>query len=82
MSRKNWLPPAAVVLLLNAVQWVVSEAVAAAAWTSPPYSYATNYISDLGVPECGTHYQGRTICSPEVTTTSSTMACARTSGPS
>ncbi|MDV9174738.1 DUF998 domain-containing protein [Streptomyces sp. W16] len=65
MSRKNWLPPAAAVLLLNAVQWVVSEAVAAAAWTSPPYSYATNYISDLGVPDCGTHYQGRTICSPD-----------------
>ncbi|MGX9884627.1 DUF998 domain-containing protein [Streptomyces sp. NPDC002276] len=65
MSRKNRLPLAAVVLLLNAVQWVVSEAVAAAAWTSPPYSYATNYISDLGVPDCGTHYQGRTICSPD-----------------
>ncbi|MBK3567716.1 DUF998 domain-containing protein [Streptomyces sp. MBT62] len=65
MSRKNRLPLAAAVLLLDAVQWVVSEAVAAAAWTSPPYSYATNYISDLGVPECGTHYQGRTICSPD-----------------
>ncbi|MFI6407979.1 DUF998 domain-containing protein [Streptomyces sp. NPDC050548] len=65
MSRKNRLPLAAVVLLLNAVQWVASEAVAAAAWTSPPYSYATNYISDLGVPKCGTHYQGRTICSPD-----------------
>jgi hypothetical membrane protein len=65
MSPKNWLPLAAAVLLLDAVQWVVSEAVAAAAWTSPPYSYATNYISDLGVPDCGTHYQGRTICSPD-----------------
>ena len=68
MPRKNRLPlAAAAVLLLNAVQWVVSEAVAAAAWTSPPYSYATNYISDLGVPDCGTHYQGRTICSPDHT---------------
>ncbi len=65
MSRKIWLPLGAAVLVLNAVQWVVSEAVAAAAWTSPPYSYATNYISDLGVPKCGTHYQGRTICSPD-----------------
>jgi hypothetical membrane protein len=65
MSRKNWLPLGAAVLVLNAVQWVVSEAVAAAAWTSPPYSYATNYISDLGVPDCGTRYQGRTICSPD-----------------
>ncbi|WP_406453565.1 DUF998 domain-containing protein [Streptomyces sp. NBC_01622] len=67
MPRKDRLPLAAAVLLLNAVQWVVSEAVAAAAWTSPPYSYATNYISDLGVPDCGTHYQGRTICSPDHT---------------
>ncbi|MEV0481375.1 DUF998 domain-containing protein [Streptomyces sp. NPDC050508] len=65
MSRKIRLPLGAAVLVLNAVQWVVSEAVAAAAWTSPPYSYATNYISDLGVPKCGTHYQGRTICSPD-----------------
>lgn len=65
MSRKNWLPLGAAVLVLNAVQWVVSEAVAASAWTTPPYSYATNYISDLGVPGCGTHYQGRTICSPD-----------------
>lgn len=64
-SRKIRLPLGAALLVLNAVQWVVSEAVAAAAWTSPPYSYATNYISDLGVPKCGTHYQGRTICSPD-----------------
>jgi len=65
MSRKIWLPLGAAVLVLNAVQWVVSEAVSAGAWTSPPYSYATNYISDLGVPDCGTKYQGRTICSPD-----------------
>jgi len=65
MSRKIWLPLGAAVLVLNAVQWVVSEAVAAGAWTTPAYSYATNYISDLGVTGCGTKYQGRTICSPD-----------------
>ncbi|MET7573668.1 DUF998 domain-containing protein [Streptomyces sp. NPDC005492] len=64
MSRENRLLLGAAVLVLNAVQWVVSEAVTAAAWTHPSYDYATNYISDLGVPACGTHYQGRTICSP------------------
>ncbi|XUL91635.1 DUF998 domain-containing protein [Streptomyces galilaeus] len=74
MPRKNWLPLAAAVLLLNALQWVVSEAVTAAAWTAPPYSYATNYISDLGVPECGTHYQGRTICSPDHTLMNTSFA--------
>ncbi|MFI5883352.1 DUF998 domain-containing protein [Streptomyces sp. NPDC051554] len=65
MSRKIWLPLGAAVLVLNAVQWVVSEAVAAAAWTNPVYSYATNYISDLGVPDCGTKFQDRVICSPD-----------------
>ncbi|MFD5513267.1 hypothetical protein ACFWIB_36740 [Streptomyces sp. NPDC127051] len=48
---------------MNAAQWVVAEAIAAAAWTDPAYSYATNYISDLGVPDCGTRFQGRDICS-------------------
>lgn len=67
MSRKIWLPLGAAVLVLNAVQWVVSEAVAAAAWTTPAYSYATNYISDLGVTDCGTTFQDRTICSPDHT---------------
>lgn len=64
-SRKKWLPLGAAVLVLNAVQWVVSEAVAAGAWTTPPYSYATNYISDLGVTDCGTKFQDRVICSPD-----------------
>lgn len=50
--------------MLNAVQWVVAEAITASAWTNPPYSYATNYISDLGVPDCGTEFQGRELCSP------------------
>lgn len=66
-SRTNWLPLGAAVLVLNAVQWVVSEAVTAAAWTSPPYNYATNYISDMGVPDCGTEFQDRIICSPDHT---------------
>ncbi|MFD8813133.1 DUF998 domain-containing protein [Streptomyces sp. NPDC059627] len=64
MLRSNWLPVGAVVLVVNALQWVIAEGVAAAAWSDPPYSYARNYISDLGVPECGTKFQGREICSP------------------
>lgn len=64
VSRRVLLPLGAVVLVVNAVQWVVAEAITAAAWTNPPYSYATNYISDLGVPDCGTRFQGRDICSP------------------
>jgi hypothetical membrane protein len=64
MSRRVWLLVGAAVLIVNTVQWVVVEAVAAAAWTDPPYSYLSNYISDLGVPDCGTEFQGREICSP------------------
>jgi hypothetical membrane protein len=64
MSRRVWLLLGSIVLVVNAVQWVVAEAVTAAAWTDPSYSYATNFISDLGVPDCGTQFQGRAICSP------------------
>lgn len=64
MSRRVRLLLGAVILVVNALQWVIIEAVASAAWTAPPYSYATNYISDLGVPECGAQFQGRDICSP------------------
>ncbi|WP_030154190.1 DUF998 domain-containing protein [Streptomyces sp. NRRL S-244] len=64
MPRRVWLPLAAVVLIVNAAQWVIAEAIAATSWTDPTYSYATNYISDLGVPDCGAWFQGREICSP------------------
>jgi hypothetical membrane protein len=63
MSRRIWLLAGAIILMVNAVQWVIAEAVTAAAW-DPPYSYAVNFISDLGVADCGAQVQGRTICSP------------------
>jgi hypothetical membrane protein len=53
-----------VAFLVAGLQLVVVEAIAASAWHTPPYSYATNYISDLGVSGCPTAYGGRTICSP------------------
>ena len=43
--------------------YVGAETVAALAWNTPRYSYATNLISDLGVPTCGP-YNGREVCSP------------------
>ncbi len=49
--------------LAAAVLYLTSELAAAIAFT-PRYSYAHNYISDLGVPVCGTVYDGRSICSP------------------
>jgi hypothetical membrane protein len=44
-SRLWWT---GLVSLLTGVQYLVLEAVAASAWTGPPYRYAVNYISDLG----------------------------------
>ena len=54
----------AVLLLLSAVTYFVCEAIAAAAWHHPPYSYAHNYISDLGVPGPPSVLMGRIIDSP------------------
>ncbi|GAA0420908.1 hypothetical protein GCM10009543_14800 [Leifsonia naganoensis] len=47
--------------LLAGVVYLSAEAITASAY--PGYSYATNYISDLGVPGVGT-FQGRFIDSP------------------
>lgn len=52
---------AALCWMLAGVVYVTTEAVAAAAF--PGYSYATNYISDLGIPQVET-FGGRAIDSP------------------
>jgi hypothetical membrane protein len=64
MSRKTRLLAGSIILIANAVQWVIAEAMTASQWSDPGYSYARNYISDLGVPGCGTEFQGRILCSP------------------
>jgi len=63
-GRNLRLSPAAV----TAVLWILAAAVyvggeAIAASVFPGYSYATNYISDLGAPVVGS-YQGRAVDSP------------------
>ena len=52
---------AGAVLVVAALGWFLLEAIAAAQF--PAYSYAHNYISDLGVPDLGT-VQGRSLNSP------------------
>jgi len=52
---------AALCWIAAGVVYVTTEAVAAAAF--PGYSYATNYISDLGIPQVET-FGGRAIDSP------------------
>lgn len=52
-----------VLLLVGAILYVAAEAIAAAAWRTPTYSYVQNWISDLGSTTQGT-FQGRLINSP------------------
>lgn len=54
---------AAILFIVAGIQYLVVETVAASAWETPAYSYAFNFISDLGAPDCST-FQGREICSP------------------
>jgi hypothetical membrane protein len=54
---------AAITLIAAALEYVVTEAMTAAAWKTPAYSYASNWISDLGAPDCS-RFQGREVCSP------------------
>lgn len=59
--RPNKSTTAAAAWVLAAAVYFVAEAISASAF--PGYSYATNYISDLGVPDIGP-FQGRIIDSP------------------
>ena len=54
---------AGALLVAAGAVYLTAEGAAAIAF-SPPYSYARNYISDLGVATCGTVFDGRQICSP------------------
>ncbi len=56
-------PLAAAAFLLGPVIYLAAEAIAAAAWKSPSYSYADNWISDLGSATAGV-FQGRQLDSP------------------
>ncbi|MEU0315019.1 DUF998 domain-containing protein [Nocardioides sp. NPDC006273] len=40
----------AALFLANALVYLIGEAISAAAWSNPAYSYSHNVISDLGVP--------------------------------
>jgi len=58
---KAW---AGLLAVVTGVQYLVLEAVAAAAWNDPGYRYAYNYISDLGVPGPRSDSGQRVIDSP------------------
>src|SRR5680860_1295254 len=50
---------AGAIAYLVSVEYFAGELVAAAAWSTPPYSWTANYISDLGLTMCS-----QTLCSP------------------
>lgn len=62
VPRRVWI--AGLLVVVAGVQYLALEAVTAAAWSHPPYSYALNFISDLGNPIPGDVFAGRTIDSP------------------
>lgn len=53
-----------VALTVAPAQFLLFEAVTAAAWRTPHYSYFYNFISDLGVTNGPIVYQGRDVDSP------------------
>lgn len=55
---------AATALLSAVVMFFVAETVSAAAWHSPAYSYANDFVSDLGVPGPLVMFKGHPIYSP------------------
>lgn len=59
--RLRW---GAALLVLAGLQYVVLEAVTAAAWRTPTYDYAVDFISDLGNPVAGDVFDGRVVNSP------------------
>jgi hypothetical membrane protein len=53
----------AALLALGTVQFFVMHLIAQSAWMEPPYSWWTNYISDLGAVHCAP-VLGNDVCSP------------------
>ncbi|MCS5717774.1 DUF998 domain-containing protein [Herbiconiux sp. CPCC 205763] len=56
-------PLSATAYLLGSAVYLAAEAIAASAWKQPAYSYADNWISDLGSATAGV-FQGRGLNSP------------------
>lgn len=54
---------AATAFLAGSAIYLAAEGIAASAWQDPTYSYAYNWISDLGSASAGT-FQGRELNSP------------------
>lgn len=56
--------PAGIALLAAAGFFLLAETISAAAWNHPAYSYANDFVSDLGVPGSHVVFGGHLIDSP------------------
>jgi len=63
-SSRRGLLLTALVAAFAPLVFLVSEAIAAIAWTAGTYYYGHNFISDLGTTVCGSVHSGREMCSP------------------
>lgn len=65
MWRKHgWQKTGGLCFMLGGILYLLAEKVAALSWREPLYRYSHNYISDLGVVQCGVMSDGRELCSP------------------
>lgn len=65
MSAKHYRNTlGALCFVLGGLQYLLAEKITALSWINPHYLYAVNYISDLGVAQCGVMADGRNLCSP------------------
>lgn len=62
--RKTWQTVGALCFMAGGVIYLLAEKITALGWREPLYRYADNYISDLGVAQCGVMPDSRVICSP------------------
>lgn len=60
----GWQKTGALCFSLGGLQYLLAEKITALGWNTPAYLYTQNYISDLGIPQCGQMADGRHICSP------------------
>jgi len=62
--KQQWRKLGGLCFMLGGVVFLLAEKITALSWHQPGYRYAQNYISDLGVAQCGVMTDGREICSP------------------
>ncbi|MGB9096050.1 DUF998 domain-containing protein [Erwinia sp.] len=63
-KQLHWKKVGALSFALGGLLYLLAEKVSSRAWTTPPYFFSKNYISDLGIAQCGVLPDGRDVCSP------------------